>query len=209
MGEDLSEEYGLELVHARVGEEESGVIQRHHRRRPHELVLLLLGEEFYEGVANLTRRPLLLCSCGLCRRGICRRRRHAHCACLHYPLPAEEVRCRHDITRVRAAAASQRWRHSTSQAPETPLGHLSDGYGQREHEGFGRPPQTPRRHHLPESKRQPGGRTLAKLCCACFRAGGACDTSAVWNSAIFRSQRKEYNAKWRCSPPSERRSEAT
>ncbi len=48
-----AEEESLELVHARVGEQQRGVVVRHDRRGGHERVAVLLDEEVDELLANL------------------------------------------------------------------------------------------------------------------------------------------------------------
>lgn len=47
--DELTKEKWLELIHARVGEHQGGVVERHHRTAFPEGVLLLLHEEIDEG----------------------------------------------------------------------------------------------------------------------------------------------------------------
>lgn len=59
VGVSSAQEDGLELVHARVGEQQRRVVQRDRGRRVHVLVLLVL-EEAHEPLADLLRRQLLV-----------------------------------------------------------------------------------------------------------------------------------------------------
>ena len=52
---DLAEEDGLVLIHSRVGEQQRGVVVRHHRRRRVPRVAVLVGKEVNESRANLPR----------------------------------------------------------------------------------------------------------------------------------------------------------
>src|SRR5262249_23804425 len=50
-----AEEHVLELVHPRVGEQQRWIVERHHRRRAHERVPVLLDEEVDELLADFVR----------------------------------------------------------------------------------------------------------------------------------------------------------
>lgn len=55
----LTQKQGLVLIHARVGEEQGGIIDRHTGTAGPEGVTVLLHEEVDEGLADLLHGPLL------------------------------------------------------------------------------------------------------------------------------------------------------